>query len=232
MYRDEDLLPLSGLQHMAYCERQWALIHLEQQWAESIDTVRGSSFHERVDMKGYTTARGFRAERCVRVASFRLGLYGVADIVEYGRIEGREAIRPVEYKVGKPKVEDWDRIQLAAQALCLEEMCGVSIAQGCLYYGETRHRERIVIDDVLRKRVEELSSRIHSLFETGTTPGAFWSAKCRRCSLQSLCAPAALQKSVQSYWSDAGIDFPRSRHEKALEHAVRDESRGVRVQER
>ena len=124
MYDDDELLSLSGLQHIAYCERQWALIHLEQMWDESYDTVRGALFHERVHLEGYSAAKGVRSERGYRLVSRRLGIAGIADVVEF--VEGGDGIeglvRPVEYKVGKPKIEAWDRIQVCAQALCLEEM--------------------------------------------------------------------------------------------------------------
>ena len=106
MFGDDDLLALSGLQHIAYCERQWALIHLEQEWSDSFDTVRGDLFHARADTKGYSTLRGFRCERRVRLVSHSLGIYGIADIVEYRLGAEGGSVRPVEYKVGKPKIED------------------------------------------------------------------------------------------------------------------------------
>ena len=117
VYSEDELLALSGLQHIAYCERQWALIHVEQTWNENVDTLRGEFFHERVDTKGYSCTRGVRAERRVRLVSKKLGIYGVADIVEYGGGGDPASIVPVEYKVGRPKLEDWDRIQLAAEAM-------------------------------------------------------------------------------------------------------------------
>ena len=132
MYADDELLPLSGLQHIAYCERQWALIHVEQIWTESADTVRGELFHRRVDTEGYSCAHGIRAERSVRLVSRRLGLYGIADIVEYDA-QTDCVLMPVEYKVGKPKSEDWDRLQLAAQTMCLEEMEGTRVVTGALF---------------------------------------------------------------------------------------------------
>ena len=199
MYRDDELLALSGLQHIAYCERQWALIHLEQIWSESRDTVRGELFHDRVDLPGYTNVQGVRSERGQRLASFRLGLYGVADVVEY---HGDGTILLVEYKVGKPKVEDWDRLQLAAQALCLEEMEGVRIAAGALFYGETRRRESVQISDQLRERVVRLAGRMHELYALGVTPREALGSKCRRCSLKDDCAPEALALDARSYWRE------------------------------
>ncbi|WP_346675623.1 CRISPR-associated protein Cas4 [Enorma phocaeensis] len=199
MYRDDELLALAGLQHIAYCERQWALIHLEQIWSESKDTVRGELFHDRVDLPGYINVKGVRSERGQRVVSYRLGLYGIADVVEY--LEDG-TIFPVEYKVGKPKVEDWDRLQLAAQALCLEEMEGIRVAAGALFYGETRRRERVEISNQLRERVEQLSEKMHRLHVLGMTPREVPSSKCRRCSLIDDCAPEALVRDVCSYWRE------------------------------
>lgn len=199
MYRDDELLPLSGLQHIAYCERQWALIHLERIWSESRDTVRGELFHNRVDLPGYTNERDVRSERGQRLASFHLGLYGVADVVEY---HGDGTIMPIEYKVGRPKVEDWDRLQLAAQALCLEEMEGARIATGALFYGETRRREPVQISDQLRGRVTRLAERMHELYALGMTPREAPGSKCRRCSLRDDCAPEALALDARSYWRE------------------------------
>lgn len=199
MYSDDQLLALSGLQHIAYCPRQWALIHLEQIWTDSLDTVRGELFHERADLPGYSSGRGVRSERAVRLVSRRLGIYGVADVVEYGR-DG--SVVPIEYKVGKPKVEDWDRLQVAAQAMCLEEMEGVHVAMGALFYGETRRREYLAIDDTLRGRVEQLASKMHELFDSGKTPRAVTSQKCRRCSLKDDCAPETTELDARAYLRD------------------------------
>lgn len=200
MYSDDDLLALSGLQHIAYCERQWALIHIEQIWTESGDTVRGSLFHCRVDTKGYASSKGIRAERSVRVASRRLGLYGIADIVEYD-VATKAVLMPVEYKVGKPKIEDWDRIQVTAQAICLEEMESTRIDAGALFYGETRRRETVPITNELRERVKHLALRMHELLMAGRTPPPDHSTKCRRCSLANDCMPIA-RRDARAYWSE------------------------------
>lgn len=206
MYTEDELLPLSGLQHIAYCERQWALIHVEQIWSDSADTVRGELFHRRVDTEGYTCAKGVRSDRSVRVVSFQLGLYGVADIVEYDAQTG-EIIMPAEYKVGKPKQEDWDRLQLTAQAMSLEEMAGACIDAGALFYGETRRRETVRITQELRERVVLLAQRMHGLFSKGVTPPPPTNVRCKRCSLVDDCAPFA-QRDVHAYWAE---------HERALE---------------
>ncbi|MEG0016886.1 MAG: CRISPR-associated protein Cas4 [Raoultibacter sp.] len=202
MYDDGDLLALSGLQHLAYCERQWALIHIEQQWADSFDTVRGDLFHERVHTEGYTAVRGVRAERGVRLASRRLGIAGVADIVEFSSGGDCLTVRPVEYKVGKAKIEDWDRFQVCAQALCLEEMYGCTVGEGALFYGETRRREAVLLDGSLKSEVERLSMRMHELFDAQRTPRAVKGAKCRRCSLADICLPEISEHDAVSYWNE------------------------------
>lgn len=208
MYSDDDLLPLSGLQHMAFCERQWALIHVEGLWEESSDTLRGRFFHERVDTAGYSCRAGVRAERNVRLVSHRLGIYGVADIVEY-HPEGDVPVMPVEYKVGKPKVEDWDRLQVCAQALCLEEMEGARIDAGALFYGETRRREDVEITRELRERVASLAQRMHERFAQGLTPMGENSGKCNRCSLQNECLPRIIGRRVDKYWKEYGLEDGR-----------------------
>lgn len=203
-YQDDELLALSGLQHLAYCERQWALIHLEQIWEDSADTLRGDYFHERVDAAGYSCSNDIRTERGVRLVNRRLGIYGIADIVERGAGDTGCFVRPVEYKVGKPKVEDWDCVQVTAQALCLEEMLGVAIEEGALFYGETRRRERVAITQELRDRVESLATRMHELFSLSITPRAEKGMKCRHCSLVNDCMPEVSDLTVRDYWTQNG----------------------------
>lgn len=207
MYADDDLLPLSGLQHLAYCERQWALVHVEQQWEDNLETVRGEFFHERVDTTGYTTVRDFRAERSVHLVSHALGLYGIADIVEYGIGAKDRQVRPVEYKVGKSKTENWDRIQVAAQTMCLEEMTGYALVEAALFYGKPRRREVVEIDDSLREQVRSMSQRMHELYSSRTVPPASPGAQCRRCSLRDVCLPECDAKSASSYWENNGVTF-------------------------
>lgn len=210
MYSEDEFLPLSGLQHLLYCERQWALIHVEGLWEESSDTLRGKFFHERVDTSGYSCRAGVRVERSVRLMSSVHGLYGVADVVEYG-LDDEMSITPVEYKVGKPKAEDWDRVQVCAQALCLEEMEGVRIDAGALFYGETRRREVVAITEELRGRVESLARRMHELFDKGATPRAKLSNRCRRCSLREECLPSASDCSAVVYWDEFGLGLRRAK---------------------
>lgn len=209
---EEANLPLSGLQHMAFCERQWALIHIEQQWAENFRTVEGKHLHERVDDPFESESRGdLYVSRSVPLLSGALCIQGVADVVEYWRVEsegvaiaGRAGLwrpRPVEYKRGQPKADDRDAVQLCAQALCLEEMLGVTVPEGDLFYGLTRRRQRVVFDDALRHRVKALAQRMHRLFQKGATPPAVIGKHCSQCSLNSLCMPKLTLKrrSVAAY---------------------------------
>ena len=198
-YGEDELLPLSALQHLAFCERQCALIHLEQVWEENSLTVLGRHFHEQAHGGKAEIRQGIRTARGLRVCSLRLGLAGVTDVVEFHRTDGegcklpgrrgRWRPFPVEYKRGRPKSQHWDRIQLCAQALCLEEMLDVAISSGALFYGETRRREDVSLDECLREAVEALAARLHNLLSSGSTPSPPPDAKCRSCSLRGPCAP-------------------------------------------
>jgi CRISPR-associated exonuclease Cas4 len=198
IYDEEALLSLSGIQHFAFCERQWAIIHVENQWAENIKTVEGKHLHERVDDPYFTETRNdVRTERSVPLVSRRLGLFGVADVVEFVHDFGSDncsEIRIVEYKRGRPKSDDRDAVQLCAQGMCLEEMMGKAIDFGYLFYGETRHRHRVDFTQELREKVIQLSERMHALFEKGTTPTAVKGKKCNNCSLNDLCLPSIGKK--------------------------------------
>lgn len=200
MYADDDLLSLSGIQHIAYCPRQWGLIHIDRAWEDNAETLRGEYFHMRVDLKGYATKGGVRSERRVHLVSRRLGLYGVADIVEFTGKDGGMKVRPVEYKVGSPKASDWDRLQVAAQAMCLEERLGVHVPTGSVFYGETRRRENFDISDELRGEVEGLSAKMHELYEIGKVPLPIATPRCRRCSLNEICMPQTSSLDAHGYW--------------------------------
>jgi CRISPR-associated exonuclease Cas4 len=225
-YPEPDLLLLSGIQHFAFCERQWALIHIERQWAESQRTVEGKNLHERVhDPALVDVAEDSVAARSLPIVSWRLGLYGVSDLVEFRRVggadggialpkrEGRWLPKPVEYKRGKPKSDDRDEVQLCAQAICLEEMLGAGIAGGSLYYGQTRHRHDVAFDQRLRGRVEELCTRMHGMFEAGYTPPAQKGKHCSLCSLADVCLPdlARHKQSVKSYVERCLLDENQER---------------------
>lgn len=190
-HSEDDLLPLSALQHLAFCERQWGLIHLEQIWVENRLTAAGRVEHERVD-SGETESRGaVRTVFSLRLRSLRLGLTGKADVVEFHLPEpgGVWIPFPVEHKHGKPKPDDCDEVQLCAQALCLEEMLGIPVAAGALFYGKPRRRKDVEISAELRERTEALAARLHELTQAGVTPPGLYEKKCESCSLLSQCMP-------------------------------------------
>jgi CRISPR-associated exonuclease Cas4 len=185
MYAEDQLLPLSGLQHMVFCERQWALIHLEQQWEENRLTAEGNLLHEAAHRGGKESRPGVKICRGLRLRSLHLGLSGQADIVEFHNSQPF----PVEYKRGKPKTDLSDRIQLCAQAICLEEMLGLSIPSGALFYGSTRRRMDVGFDETLRQEVKRLAVRMHDLYRRRCTPIVEYAPKCDKCSLLEVCLP-------------------------------------------
>ena len=189
MYSEEDLLPLSGLQHLAFCERQWALIHLEQLWKENVLTQEGAFLHERVHQEDQECREGVRVVRALRLRSFSLGLAGQADVVEFSLLDPSEPPRPVEYKRGRPKRNRCDEVQLCAQSLCLEEMLGVPCPKGDLFYGRPRRRHPVVFSEDLREQTRSLAERMHRLTREGRTPPASHGPQCDQCSLQDLCMP-------------------------------------------
>jgi CRISPR-associated exonuclease Cas4 len=202
---EEELVPLSALQHLLYCERQCALIHVDGVWTENRYTAEGRIVHERAHQSGGQSRGEVRTETGVYVRSSRLGLVGQADVVEFHR-EQRGIWRPypVEYKRGRAKPEDWDRVQLCAQAVCLEEMLELEVPRGAIYYDQPRRRERVEFDNELRSRVEEAVSRAREILDSGILPVAEQGARCRRCSLADICLPGTRKRSVQSYMSDIG----------------------------
>lgn len=185
---DTRLIPLSALQHYDFCPRQCALIHNEQIWAENYLTAQGQLLHERVDGGEPETRKGIRYERGVAVSVPKLGLTGKLDLIEHELASGNYL--PVEYKRGRPKVADCDRIQLCAQGLCLEEMLSRPVGKGALWYWQTRHREVINFDDALRQKTLQIIASVRSLFISGETPKAKFEKKCKACSLLDLCNPS------------------------------------------
>jgi CRISPR-associated exonuclease Cas4 len=210
VYSEDDLLPISALQHLAFCERQCALIHIEQQWAGNRLTVEGDLLHQRVHERETEGRPGLVIARGLRLHSRRLGLSGQADVVEFhssadgARLDGREGrwrAYPVEYKRGRPKPDRTDEVQLCAQALCLEEMLATNIGAGAIFYGQPRRRREVAIESGLRAETERLAAQLHQLFESRRTPAAVYEAKCRNCSLLTLCMPEAVTRptSVAAY---------------------------------
>jgi len=209
MYSEDDLLPLSGLQHLLFCERQCALIHVEGQWAENRLTAEGKVGHERVHGGGGRSMPGVRTAFALHLRSLQLGLSGVADVVEFHQPPEQGAPWrpfPVEHKRGRPKHGDADRVQLCAQAICLEEMLGVGVTAGALFYGQTRRRLDVAFDAALRGATQDAARRFHELVDAGRTPGAAYvPERCDACSLLPLCQPKAAGRgrSVRAYLAEA-----------------------------
>jgi CRISPR-associated exonuclease Cas4 len=202
MFAEDDLLPLSALQHLLFCERQCALIHIEQVWTENLFTAEGRIMHEQVDSGKHQSRKDVRIETALALRSLRLGLSGKADVVEFHRDDqGSWRPYPVEYKRGKPKAANWDQVQLSAQALCLEEMLHCRVSEGALFYGQNRRRQLVCFDEKLRQETEEAAVRLHQLVRSGVTPPARYEKKCESCSLMQLCLPkiAGQGKCVSRY---------------------------------
>ncbi len=196
MYDEDQLLPLSALQHLLFCERQCALIHIEQVWADNQFTSEGNLLHERTHEGPDESRHGGRIARGMPVRSLDLGLSGQCDVVEFhlGRARALPSeVIPVEYKRGKPKAHAADEVQLCAQALCLEEMLGVEIKRGMLYYGKRRRRTEVPFNSNLRTLTRETAQRLHKLIDSRITPLAQREKKCESCSLLEICLPDALR---------------------------------------
>lgn len=210
MYTADECLMISGLQHFRFCRRQWALIHIEQQWAENLRTVEGALLHERAHDEQLHESRGdLWIVRGLRVQSLTLGLSGQCDVVEFRRdgagvpLAGKSGLwlpYPVEYKRGVPKQDGCDELQLCAQAMCLEEMLCCQIAAGALYYGEIRRRMEVRFTPELRCEVASLLAEMHGLYSRGKTPKVRPTKKCNGCSLKELCLPKLMKsRSVSAY---------------------------------
>jgi CRISPR-associated exonuclease Cas4 len=205
-YTEDDLLPLSSLQHMVFCERQCALIHLEDVWLENRFTAEGRILHERVHEQEGESRGGVRIDRGLPLRSLRLGLIGVADVVEFHALpDGGWLPFPVEYKRGKPKPDRCDEVQLCAQAICLEEMMGLEVPQGAVFYGKIRRRHDVVFDRPLREETENTATRVHALMSSGITPRPIYEKKCKQCSLVDICLPKLLgrNRNVSRYLTGA-----------------------------
>lgn len=210
MYEENEFLQLSGIQHFAFCRRQWALAYIEMQWQENVRTVEGRLLHEKAHD---TTSREKRGDllisRGMPIHSRTLGISGECDVVEFHReedgitlqgYEGTYKVVPVEYKKGKPKQGNADILQLTAQAMCLEEMLCCDIPFGYLYYGEIRKREKIEFSKEIRKEVCEMFREMHGYFSRQYTPKVRWSKSCNACSLKDICLPVlGKNKSVKNY---------------------------------
>jgi len=217
MYSEDELIPISALQHLVFCPRQCALIHIEQVWTENVFTAEGRGLHEKVHETEAESRDGVRIVRGLRLRSLALGLVGQADVVEFHEdaggaavpgLDGRYRPFPVEYKRGKPKVDVCDEVQLCAQAMCLEEMLGASIPRGALFYGRPRRRTEVEFTETLRQQTRDTAGQLHELFRSRQTPRAAYSKKCESCSLLECCMPkiTGIKKNIRHYLSQAGMD--------------------------
>ena len=213
-YKEEDWLQLSGLQHFAFCRRQWALIHIENQWAENVRTVNGRLMHEHVHDQELRESRGDRLiVRGLAIHSAELGISGQCDAVEFCRdpdgvpLRNREGLwlpYPVEYKRGRPKEHNADELQLCAQAMCLEEMLCCAVPEGALYYGEPRRRTVVPFTPELCRQVRSSLEEMHQLYKKRHTPKVKPSKSCSACSLKEQCLPALMRgKRVSDYLASA-----------------------------
>ena len=213
-YAEDDYLMISGIQHFKFCRRQWALIHIEQQWAENEHTVIGELMHKKThDPYIAEKRKDILTVRALPVSSRRLGISGECDIVEFHRCEdgvslhghrGTFSLYPIEYKKGRPKLTEEDKLQLMAQALCLEEMFSASIPEGAIFYGETRRREIVKLDEGLRQEAENIIAEMHSYFAKKYTPRVKANRSCNSCSLKDICLPKLEKaKNVNLYISQA-----------------------------
>lgn len=209
-YNEEDFLQLSGIQHFNFCRRQWALIHIEQQWAENSRTLEGSYLHEKADQPGIREKRGNKLiVRALPVHSRRMGASGVCDVVEFVRDEtgvslageeGRFLPYPVEYKRGKPKKNDADHSQLIAQMLCLEEMLACELNVGYMFYNEIKHREEVMVTAGEKEQVRSAFAEMHHYYQKQHTPRVKSGKHCQSCSLEQLCLPGLPERrSVASF---------------------------------
>lgn len=194
-------IPISALQHAVYCLRQAALIHVERVWADNRFTAEGEVLHAVADKGGSRLARGVRRVMALPLASRRLGLTGTADVVEFHPgPDGVEVAFPVDYKRGKPKRHRADEVQLCAQALCLEEMTGVAVPEGALFYAETKRRLVVAFDAPLRRLTEETAADLAAVFASGVTPPpTARRERCRACSLKELCRPDAVARPAKAW---------------------------------
>ena len=214
--QDDELLQLWGLQHFSFCRRQWALIHVENQWNENLRTVEGNLFHSRAhDEKQRERRDGVLILRGLPIVSHTLGLSGQCDVVEFHAspdgipLHGEEGLWipfPVEYKRGAPKENPADQLQLCAQALCLEEMLCCSIPEGALFYGETRRRTKVFFTEELRETVRLTAAEMHQMLRRGHTPKVKPTKSCNACSLKELCLPVLMRKKDVAEYLKAAME--------------------------
>jgi CRISPR-associated exonuclease Cas4 len=197
MYTEDNFIQLSALQHYVFCPRQCALIHVENVWRENVYTVRGDILHEKVDTDTYESRGTLKIVRGLKIHSFRLGISGRCDVVEFRKSSDSDngiEVLPVEFKAGRPKEDISDKVQLCAQALCLEEMLNTTVTRGAFFYGRIRRRVLVEIDAQLRRRTEEIVASVHEIVSRNHVPKAKYAQKCKRCSLYDICEPKAMSE--------------------------------------
>ncbi|HPB87811.1 MAG TPA: CRISPR-associated protein Cas4 [Thermotogota bacterium] len=198
MYEDQELIMISSLQHLVFCERQWALIFVERQWRDNVLTIEGKQLHERADSKEIENRPEVRIVRTLRLRSLELGLSGIADVIEFHRNgesgKDRWLPFPVEYKHGRERPDIADEVQLCAQALCLEEMLQTDVPRGAIFYGQPRRRMPVEFTPELRTTVKKLCERVRELIKSGVTPPPKYSKHCSNCSLVDECVPQIVEK--------------------------------------
>lgn len=218
VYSEEEMLMLSGIQHFMFCPRQWALIHIEQQWQENRLTMEGNILHEIVNDPTYRQKNGDTITlRSMHIASKELGLYGITDAIElHTTNDARNSIKhdcyqglwkpyPIEYKRGKPKVDERDMVQLAAQVMCLEEMYRINIEESALFYFETRQRVPVKIEDNLRELTKKCSKQMHDFMSKGFTPPAYKTKACNNCSLRQICNPDMFDRQTANQYLKSNL---------------------------
>jgi CRISPR-associated exonuclease Cas4 len=193
-FSDADLVPVSALQHFSYCPRQCGLIHLDQAWDENLYTLRGERVHEIVDEPGGSIEKGVRIQRGMPIWCDRLGLVGKADVVEFHQ----GVPLPVEYKHGPKRASQHDDLQLAAQAVCLEEMFGVLVPLGAIFHHSSRRRREVKITPALRQHVERTILDLREMIRGGQLPAAVNDARCPKCSLIQSCLPSVTDQPNRS----------------------------------
>ncbi len=200
MYTEDDFIMISALQHYVYCPRQCGLIHVEDAWNENLYTVRGNILHEKVDTDTYETRGTLKTVRGLRIHSVEYGIVGRCDVVEFRESKIGDEILPVEFKSGEPKGDISDKVQLCAQAFCLEEMLCAKVNRGAFFYGRIRRRDVIEIDNELRSQTKSIIGSVREIVSKKVVPTADYSAKCRNCSLENICQPKAMnKKKLNSY---------------------------------
>jgi len=217
VYNEEEYLLISGIQHFAFCRRQWALIHIEKQWDENTSTMYGQIFHANSHNPFSTEKRGdLIITRNIPIYSRNLGVWGVCDVVEFYqdkegvKLFGRDGLwlpKPVEYKSGKPKIDDADKLQLCSQAICLEEMLLCKkMEYAYLFYGKSKRREIVYLTEELRDKVQETYLEMRSYYDRFYTPRVKATNKCRSCSLLDYCLPKLPQEGTVKKYLDSTLE--------------------------